>query len=141
MLNDSLAEAFFGHLIEMIPGNNSAFMQMVRFVASEAFHYLLIVLSSSENVGISIRRSRDEHPGTYFYSSIDDRRDVDAGEFLWLFFNAKHETLFNAEDLRRAMRNDDEGLSKMLYMGKMDVCESFISKLTKMRQQQRGKLL
>ena len=128
MLSDSLAEAFLGHLTEMIPGNNSTFMQMARLVASEAFHYLLIVLSYSENVGISIGRSRDEHPGTYFYSSIDDRRDVDAEELLWLFFNAKHETLFNIEDLRRAKRNDDECLSKMLFMGKMDVCESFLSK-------------
>ena len=50
----------------MIPGNNLTFMQMVRLVATEAFHYLLIVLSSSENVGILIRRSRDEDPGTYF---------------------------------------------------------------------------
>ena len=130
MLNDSLAEAFFGHLTEMIPGNNLTFMQMARLVASEAFHYLLIVLSSSENVGISIRRSRHEHPGTYFYSSIDDRRDGGSGELLWLFFNAKHKTLFTTEDIRRAKRNDDEGLSKMLYMGKMDVCESFLSKLT-----------
>ena len=129
MLNDSLAEVFFGHLTEMIPGNNPTFMQMARLVAIETFHYLLIVLSSSENVGISIRRSRDEHPGTYFYSSIDDRRDVDAGELLWLFFNAKHETLFNTEDLQRAKRNDDEGLSKMLNMGKMDVCESFFFKI------------
>ena len=55
---------------------------MARLVASEAFHYLLIVLSSSENVGIPIRRSRDEHPDTYFYSSIDGRRDGDAGELL-----------------------------------------------------------
>ena len=93
MFSDSLAEAFFGHLTEMIPGNNSTFMQMARLVASEAFHYLLIVLSYSENVGISIRRSRDEHPGTYFYSSIDDRRDVDAGELSWLFFSAKQETV------------------------------------------------
>ena len=130
MLNDSLAEAFFSHLTEMIPGNNLTFMQMARLAASEAFHYLLIVLSSSENVGISIRRSRDEHPGTYFYSSTDNKRDDDAGELLWLFFNAKHETLFTTEDLRRAKRNDDEGLSKMLCMGKMDVCESFLSKST-----------
>ena len=105
-------------------------MQLERLVASEVFHYLLIVLSFSENVGISIRRSRGEHPGTYFYSSIDDRRDGDAGELLWLFFNAKHETLFATEDLRRAKRNDDEGLSKMLYMGEIDVCESFLSKIT-----------
>ena len=46
MLNDSLAEAFFGHITEMISGNYLTFLQMARLLASEAFHYLLIVLSS-----------------------------------------------------------------------------------------------
>ena len=40
MLNDSLAEAFFGHITEMISGNNLTFLQM----ASEAFqakHFII----------------------------------------------------------------------------------------------------
>ena len=69
MLNDSLAEAFFGHITEMISGNNLTFLQMARLLASEAFHYSLIVLSSTDNLGVTVRRTRDEHAGTYFYNS------------------------------------------------------------------------
>ena len=53
--------------------------------------------------------------------------------------SAKHETLFTTEDLRGTKRNGDEGLSKMLYMGKMDVCESFLSKLTTNETKAKGK--
>ena len=45
---------------------------MARLLASEAFHYLLIILSSSDNLGVTVRRTRDEHAGTYFYNSVDD---------------------------------------------------------------------
>ena len=45
---------------------------MATLLASEAFHYLLTVLSSSENLGISVRRTRDEHAGTYYYNTINE---------------------------------------------------------------------
>ena len=51
MLNDSLAE--------MISENNLTFLQMARLLASEAFHYLLIVLSSSDNPGVTVRHTWD----------------------------------------------------------------------------------
>ena len=54
MLKDSLAEAFFGHITEMISGNNLTFLKIARLLASEAFHYLLIVLSSSDNLGVTV---------------------------------------------------------------------------------------
>ena len=72
MLNDSLAEAFFGHLTEMIAGNSLTFLQMARLLASEAFHYLLTVLSFLESLGISVRHTRDEHAGTYCYNTINE---------------------------------------------------------------------
>ena len=50
-------------------------LQIARFISREAIHYLLVVLTSAENSGIimSVRRARDEKPGRYFYSTIDDR--------------------------------------------------------------------
>ena len=72
MLNDSLAEAFFGHITEVISGKNLTFLQMARLLASETFHYLLMVLSSFPNLGVTVRRTRDRHAGKYFYDSIDD---------------------------------------------------------------------
>ena len=69
----------------MISGNNLTFLQMARLLASEAFHYLLIVLSSSDNLGVTVRRTRDEHAGTYFYNSTDDCSGENAKSLLWLF--------------------------------------------------------
>ena len=43
-----------------------------RLLASEAFYYLLIVLNSSDNLGVTVRRTRDELAETYFYNSIDN---------------------------------------------------------------------
>ena len=94
MLNDSLAEAFFGHITDMISGNNLTFLHMARLLASEAFHYLLIVLNSSNNFGVTVRPTRDQHAGTYFYNSIDDCYGENAKFLLWLFFNTRHESLF-----------------------------------------------
>ena len=79
----------------MISENNLTFLKMARLLASEAFHYLLIVLSSSDNLGVTVRRTRDEHAGTYFYNSIDDCSGENAKSLLWLFFNARHESLLN----------------------------------------------
>ena len=45
---------------------------MARLLASEAFHYLLTVLSSSENLGISVRRTRDEHARMYYYNTTNE---------------------------------------------------------------------
>ena len=49
LLNDSLAEAFFGHIAEQISSNNLTFIQMARLIPREAFHYLLVVFTSAEN--------------------------------------------------------------------------------------------
>ena len=125
MLNDSLAEAFFGHITETISGNNLTFPQTARLLASEAFHYLLIVLSSSDNLGVTVRRTRDEHAGTYFYNSIDDCSGENAKSLLWLFFNARHESLFTTEQLRRAKKNYHNS-ENMLFIGRLEKCESFL---------------
>ena len=65
LLNHSLAEAFFGHIAEQVSSNNLTFIQMARRIPKEAFHYLLVVLTSAENSGVSVRRTRDEKPGKY----------------------------------------------------------------------------
>ena len=134
MLNDSLAEAFFGHITEMSSGNNLTFLQMARLSASEAFHYLLIVLSSSDNLGVTVRRTRDEHAGTYFYNSIDDCSGENAKSLLWLFFNASHESLFTTEQLRGGggggAKKNNHNLENMLFIGRLGKCESFLKMLS-----------
>ena len=63
LLNDSLAKAFFGHIAEQVSSNNLTFIQIARLVPKEAFHYLLVVLTSVENSEVSVRTTRDEKPG------------------------------------------------------------------------------
>ena len=138
MLNDSLAEAFFGHITEMISANNLTFLQMERLLASEEFHYLLIVLSSSDNLGVTVRRTRDEHAGTHFYNSIDDCSGENAKSLLWLFFNARHESLFTTEQLRRTKKNNHNS-ENMLFIGRLEKCESFLKMRSLQQETVEGK--
>ena len=77
LLNDSLAEAFFGHIAEQVSSNNLTFIQMARLIPKEAFHYLLVVLTSPETSGVSVRRTRHEKSGKSFNSKIDDNDQSD----------------------------------------------------------------
>ena len=113
----------------MISGNNLTFLQMARLLASGAFHYLLIVLSSSDNLGVTVRRTKDEHAGTYFYNSIDDCSGENAKSLLWLFFNARHESLFTTEQLKRAKKNNHNS-ENTLFIGRLGKCESFLKMLS-----------
>ena len=88
-LNYSLAEAFFGHIAEQVSSNNLTFIQMAGLIPKEAFHYLLVVLTSAENSGVSFRRKRDEKPGKYFYSRIDDN-DQSVQSHLFFMLNMIH---------------------------------------------------
>ena len=79
----------------MISRNNFTFLQMARLLTSGAFHYLLIALTSSDNLGVTVQRTRDEHAGTYFYNSIDDCSGENAKSLLQLFFNARHTLIYH----------------------------------------------
>ena len=99
LLNDSLAEAFFGHIAEQVSSDNLTFIQMARLIPKEASPYLLVVLTSAENSGVSVRRTRDEKPGKYFYSKIDDNDRSDKSHLLWMFFHARHDSLCTTDPL------------------------------------------
>ena len=93
LLNNSLAGAFHGHIAKQVSSNNLTLIQMTRLIPKEAFHYLLIVLTSAENSGFSVRRTRDEKPGKYFYSKIHDNDQSDQSHLLLMFFLARHDSL------------------------------------------------
>ena len=130
LLNVSLAEAFFGHMSEMVTSINLNFLQMVRLISKEAFHYLLVVLSSAENSGVSIRRTRDERPGKYFYSTVNDSGHGDASQLLWMFFHMRHEKLFTAEKLRKAKSNPGRECSEMFSIGEQNSCASYVEEIS-----------
>ena len=84
---------------------------------------------STENSGVSIRRTRDEKPGKYFYSKIDDSDQGDQSHLLWLFFHARHDYLYTTDTLRRAKSNPGKELPNMSYIGDWNSCESFLDRI------------
>ena len=130
LLNDSFAEAFCGHMSEMVASNNLNFLQMSQLTSKKAFHYLLAVLSSSENSGVSIRRTRDKRPGKYFYSMVDDSGHSDASQPLWMFFHLRQEKLFTAEKLGKAKSNPGRECPEMFLTGEENSCASYVEKIS-----------
>ena len=99
---------------------------MARFIPKKAFHRLLAVLTSAENSGVSVRTTRDQKLGKYFYSKIDDNDQSDQSHLLWMFFHAQHDSLCATDTLRRAKLNSDKELPNMSHIGDLNSCESFL---------------
>ena len=87
------------------------------------------MLTSAESSGVSDRRTRDEKPGKYFYSKIDDNDQSDKRHLLWMFFHARHDSLCTTDTLRRAKLNPDNELPNMSYMGDLNSCDSFLDRV------------
>ena len=121
--------AFLCHIAEQVSSDNLTFNQMARLIPKEAFHYLLFVLTSAENSGVSVRRTRDEKPGKYFYSKIDDNDQSDKSHLLWMFFHARHDSLCTTDTLRRAKLNAGNELPNMSYIGDLNSCERFLDRI------------
>ena len=98
---------------------------MALLIFREAFHYLLVVLTSVENSVVLVRRARDEKPGKYSYSSTDDSGEDDQSRSLWMFLNARYEMLCTTETLQRAKLNPDRKFDYMAFIGNVDSCENF----------------
>ena len=105
VLNDCLAEAFFGHISEKIEGSNPSCLKLCKRVATKAFHFLQSAVSSGEHAGLTIRRLRDSDPSTSTYN-LDEDIEVD---LLWKLFFKRHEESFTAADLSRAKQALAEG--------------------------------
>ena len=65
-----MVERFFGHIREMIGNNNPNFLEFVRLVSRESFHYLISTITSLGASGIGIRRIRDEKPTRIFTAAL-----------------------------------------------------------------------
>ena len=64
-LTDKLVEFFFGHVTERSAGNNPRFMKFSRILWNDAFYFLLSVMSSSNESGVSIGKIRHARPEKY----------------------------------------------------------------------------
>ena len=72
-------ERFFGFLIQNSRTRNPSFLKAARVIANDGFFYLLTFISDSRDAGVTIRRTKDERPEKYSYSSLE----VDNSHLLW----------------------------------------------------------
>jgi len=66
-----MLEGFFGHITEKIQGNNPTFLECTKHVATEAFPFIVPVVTSGSDHTQSVRRTRDEVSSTYTYTTED----------------------------------------------------------------------
>ena len=72
-----MLEGFFGHMTEKIQGNNPTFLEFSKRVATEAFHFIVSIVTSGaeHSQSFSVRRTRDEVASTYTYTTEDHDND------------------------------------------------------------------
>ena len=71
-LGTRMLEGFFGHITEKFQGNNPTFLEFTKHVATEAFRFIVpVVTSGSDHTQIvSVRRTRDEVSSTCTHTQL-----------------------------------------------------------------------
>ena len=126
------------HVTEKNPGNNPTVLQSSKRVATEAFHFVIPVVTSGSTIcqNVSVRRKRDEVSSTYTYATVGPDENETSSEAMWAMFQQRHEHCFTTEDLRKVKTNLENGkdidpalLRKQLYTGTMAFCRGYVSML------------
>ena len=96
-LGTRMLEGFFGHITEKIQGNNPTFLEFTKHVATEAFHFIVpVVTSGSDHTqSVSVRRTRDEVSSTYTYTTEDHDSGSNSTQAMWKMFQQRHEHSFS----------------------------------------------
>ena len=102
---------------------------MAQLISKEAFttfwsSFLLLKIAEFP----SCRRTRNERPGKYFYSTVDDSGHSDAS--LWMFFHVRHGKLFTAEKLRKAKSNLGRECPEMFFTEEENSYASYVEKIS-----------
>ena len=127
-LMDKLVEYLFGIVTERCAGNNPTFTEFARALGRYAIFYLLSITSTNQTPGLSIRRTRDERPEKYSYSTVDFKET----DLVWEFFRIRDEELLTVNQLNKAIKQRKDGKvsnetkSAMMYIGKSDSCVPYI---------------
>ena len=89
--------------------------------------------SSNQTHRLSFRRTRDERPEKYLYSSVDcDEVDCDKVDIAWELFRIRNEELFTvsqldkAGSLQRKGKMSEKIKTSMIYIGNTDRCTPYI---------------
>ena len=137
-LGTRMLEGFFGHITEKIQGNNPTFLEFTKHVATEAFHFIVPVVTSGleHSQSVSVRRTRDEVSSTYTYTTEDHDSGSNSNQAMWTMFQQRHEQSFSTADLRKVKMNIQEGkedealmVGRQIYIGRMDCCRGYVEKL------------
>ena len=86
-------------------------MEFSKRVATEAFHFIVPVVTSGadHSQSVSVRRTRDEVASTYTYTTEDHDNDNNSSRAMWAMFQQRHELSFSTGDLRKIKMNIQEG--------------------------------
>ena len=93
-----MIEGFYGHITEKNPGNNPTVLQFSKRVATEAFHFVIPVVTSGN---VSVRRTRDGVSSNYMYATVVPDENETSSEAMWAMFQQRHKHCFTTEDLRK----------------------------------------
>ena len=131
-----MIEGLYGHVTEKNPRNNPKFLQFSKRVATEAFHFVIPVVTSGSPMcqNASVRRTRDEVSSTYMYTIVGPDENETSSEAMWAMFQQRHEHCFTSEDLGKVKTNLENGkdihpalLRKQLYIRTMAFCRRYVS--------------
>ena len=134
-LGTRMIEGFYSHVTEKNPGNNPTVLQFSKRVATEAFHFVIPVVTSGSTMcqNVSIWRTTDEVSSTYTYATVGPGENETSSEAM---FQQRHEHCFTTEDLRKVKTNLENGkdidpalLRTKLYIGKLVFCRGYVSML------------
>ena len=137
-LGTRMLEGFFGHITEKIQGNNPTSLEFSKCVASEAFHFIVPVVTSGadHSQSISVGRMRDEVASMYTYTAEDQDNDDNSSKAMWAMFQLRHKHSFSTGDLRKIRMNIQEGkedealtVGRQIYIGRMNFCRGYVQKL------------
>ena len=137
-LGTRMLEGFFGHITERIQGSNPTFLEFSKRVATEAFHFIVPVVTSGveHSQSVSVRRTRDEVASTYTYTTEDHDNDNNSSKAMWAMFQQRHEHSFSTGDLRKIRMDIQEGkedealtVGRQIFVGRMNCCRGYMEKL------------
>ena len=124
-----MLEGLFGQTTEQIQANNLTFLEFTKNAATEAVHFIVPVVKSGtdHSQSVSVRRTRDEVPSTYTYTTEDRDSGNNQSKAMRTMFQEAMSTASSLQpDLRKILKmniqtnNEDAALivGRQIYIGR-----------------------
>jgi len=79
-------------------------LQFSKRVTTEAFHFIVPVVTAGNTMSQNARRTRDEVSSTYMYPAVGLDENESSSEAMWAMFQQIHGHCFTTDDLRKGKR-------------------------------------